>query len=226
MAHEIVPTNDGNYQIKMYGGEDNLTWEALDLDDRLVELFGQWVCAPKAASQESREDNRGSLFQAVKVGDNVIALKSVALNQFCRRSSDAPYSAFIDGPLVKGTTITEAAQLELEEAVLRKTLTVQFHTEEAQTYDSVLTTKHTVHEDNDNDDASTHTIAVECTDDVTSTWESTDSWTVGVTTSIEVDVIPLVASSSVTLSAEYAHSYTWESLQPREKRSLTRSRIL
>lgn len=202
-AHEVFPTSDGNIRIKTY--QSRYDWELLHHYVPFPDW--KWIWAEEASGSSDSK----SLFQPVKVGDgNVIALKNLYTNKFCRRDPEEQgQNKFLDCLQSDATSITERAKLVVEEAVLNRTLSITYRLEDARMYDVVPVTMVTVKHINHDTDPITKHVTLEYKNSTTTTWDASLSWTVGIKVTIEVDAIPLVEKGSVELSAEFGGSYEW-----------------
>lgn len=197
VAHQIFPENDGRVSIRAYGKEVG-TWEAIPI------RFEDYYLIQTALGSETAGDGTGmSLFQPIMAGDSVIFLKiSTTPPAYCARAADN------DLLFAYFPTYTEREKLTVVEPVMKRTISLTFRLEDARVYDMTPVTLDTFEHDNKDTAKMTKTVTLHYKKEVTTSWETGNTWNVGAKASITVDAIPFVANASVEFSAEYGGSYT------------------
>ncbi|KAL5719465.1 hypothetical protein ACHQM5_012237 [Ranunculus cassubicifolius] len=140
-------------------------------------------------------------FEAVKDEVNRISFKHLASNKFCRRSNN--------NYIADTTSITQDTKLVVEEAVMRRTLEIEWRLQDARIYNVVPYELTGSTHDNNSSSPVTKEITLAYETAVTTSFETSHTWATGITTSIETPSIPFIGSMGIEMSTEYGGSYTW-----------------
>ncbi|KAB2598024.1 hypothetical protein D8674_000944 [Pyrus ussuriensis x Pyrus communis] len=100
VGNEVFTNADGTVRIK--SNSSGKFWR-LSKDD--------WICAD---SDDSTDNDSDTLFWPIKVGDNVIALRSMRNNNFCKRFTISTITSSLNA---NAPTIDKEAYLEVEEVL-------------------------------------------------------------------------------------------------------------
>ncbi|KAI3945532.1 hypothetical protein MKW98_018349 [Papaver atlanticum] len=193
LEYEVTPSRNGGIRVKTirYGNY----WRDDDHSD--------WVFAD-VSSHGIHHTN--TVFLPVKLEKNVIALRCLKNNLYCRRYS---YSGKVNCLATVTSYIDGETRMVIEEPVLsRKIENVNYRLTDARISDEkvlVLINKEVI---NRSDQTNTVALDIKYTDTQTSTWNASVSITLGVTTTISAGV-PTVAEGSIQVSSEFSSSYQW-----------------
>ncbi|KAF7139281.1 hypothetical protein RHSIM_Rhsim07G0026400 [Rhododendron simsii] len=191
VGNEVFITNDGSVRIKN-------------------NHFGKfWRRSPNwiwADSDDSTTNNSDTLFSPVKVGDNIVALRNLGNNNFCKRlTTEGKTSCLNAGE----TTISTFARLVVEELVIsREIYNVNFRLLDARIYNQNIITFASSSAENNKQVSDTKTLGFSHKDSRSSTWNGSVSLKLGVTTKIQTG-IPFVAQGKVEVSTEFTGAYEW-----------------
>ncbi|KAE9459992.1 hypothetical protein C3L33_08066, partial [Rhododendron williamsianum] len=191
VGNETFITNDGSVRIKN-------------------NHFGKfWRRSPNwiwADSDDSTTNNSDTLFSPVKVGNNIVALRNLGNNNFCKRlTTEGKTSCLNAGE----TTISTFARLVVEELVIsREIYNVNFRLLDARIYNQNIITFASSSAENDKQVSDTKTLGFSHKDSRSSTWNGSVSLKLGVTTKIQTG-IPFVAQGTVEVSTEFTGEYQW-----------------
>ncbi|KAG5538538.1 hypothetical protein RHGRI_019201 [Rhododendron griersonianum] len=191
VGNETFITNDGSVRIKN-------------------NHFGKfWRRSPNwiwADSDDSTTNNSDTLFSPVKVGNNIVALRNLGNNNFCKRlTTEGKTSCLNAGE----TTISTFARLVVEELVIsREIYNVNFRLLDARIYNQNIITFASSSAENDKQVSDTKTLGFSHKDSRSSTWNGSVSLKLGVTTNIQTG-IPFVAQGTVEVSTEFTGEYQW-----------------
>ncbi|KAF5202182.1 hypothetical protein FRX31_008229 [Thalictrum thalictroides] len=153
--------------------------------------------------------NKDTIFWPVKVGDDVVALRNLGNNNYCKRFSDS------DGMdcLNAGTnTIETYAELVVEELVVSRNIyNIKFNLSNARIYNESLVNLVTGGASNESygTESKTYTLKMVYKDIKTNSWNHNISIKVGVATKFEVAAIPLIVEGKIDLSTEVAWAKQW-----------------
>lgn len=191
VGNEVFITKDGSIRIKN-------------------NFFGKfWRRSPNwiwADSDDTTTDNSDTLFSAVKVGDNVIALRNLGNANFCKRLTTEGKTSCLNAAV---TTISQEARLVVEELVIsRKIDFVNFRLLDARIYNQNIITMVTKSVTNDTQESNTATLSLVRRETKSSTWNASVSLMLGVTTTITTGV-PLIAKGEIEISTEFTSEYQW-----------------
>lgn len=199
---EVESFADGYVRIKGFKHSDGLYWGT-------IRWFNSLAMNGTVGSGTSLDLNT-AWFLPVKVEDNVIALKHFSAHKFCRR--DVTFCIVGEEPeefIANASSITEDTKLEMHEAVIKRTISMTFRLDDARVYNLTPVALDRFTHDNHDDHEISKTVTLTYRNDVTTNWEASNTWTVGVSVSIEVEAIPFISSVSVEMSASFGGSYTW-----------------
>ncbi|MCL7034235.1 hypothetical protein MKW94_007286 [Papaver nudicaule] len=137
------------------------------------------------------------LFQPIQVADNMIALRSLSNNMYCRSYKDGDkYYLIADMP-----TICRDSRLEVVELVLSRSIyNVVFHEEDGRIYDETMTTMASGEVVNQTDVDDNIELKLSYTDTQTMAWNFSGSLTLGVKYTMKAGV-PLICGSKIKVSA-------------------------
>ncbi|KAI8541190.1 hypothetical protein RHMOL_Rhmol08G0042400 [Rhododendron molle] len=191
VGNEVFITKDGSIRIKN-------------------NHFGKfWRRSPNwiwADSDDTTTDNSDTLFSAVKVGDNVIALRNLGNSNFCKRLTTEGKTNCLNAAV---TTISQEARLVVEELVIsRKIDFVNFRLLDARIYNQNIITMATKSATNDTQESNTATLSLVRRETKSNTWNASISLTLGVTTTITTG-IPFIAEGKIEVSTEFTSEYQW-----------------
>ncbi|KAG8090124.1 hypothetical protein GUJ93_ZPchr0011g28880 [Zizania palustris] len=232
-AEKILPKNiaikgDNDLYLKAYLDNHNfLKFATNDIGESTVhntiitnkdgtvriknDFFGKfWRRSPNwiwADSTDTTNNNLDTLFKVVKTGD-YFALQNLGNNNFCKRLwQDGIVSCLNAGT----TTITTEAKLKLEEAVVsRKIYGVDFDLSNYRIYGNEVLNMSTASAVNRTTEKNTAKLTLSYKEASMSTWDSTVSWKLSVTTTVKAGV-PKVAEESVEIKNEFSGEYKWGS---------------
>ncbi|KAI3937161.1 hypothetical protein MKW92_049779 [Papaver armeniacum] len=193
LEYEVTPSRNGGIRVKSipfgkyWRDDDNSCWVFADGSYPTIHYTD-------------------TVFLPTKLDKNVIALRCLRNNLYCRR-----YSNFNKGNCLATVTsyLEKEARLVIEEPVLsRKIENVNYRLTDARISNEkviILINKEVV---NKTQEANTVALDLKYTDTQTSTWNAAVSITLGVTTTISAGV-PFVGEAEIEISAEFNSSYQW-----------------
>ncbi|KAF7142883.1 hypothetical protein RHSIM_Rhsim05G0011700 [Rhododendron simsii] len=172
--------------------------------------FGKfWRRSPNwiwADSDDTTTTNLDTLFYPVKVGDNVVALRNLGNNKFCKRLTTEGKRDCLNAGV---DTISKEARLVVEELVVsREIYNVNFHLLDARIYNQSIVTMVTKTATNDTQESNTAKLKFLRNENKSSTWNGSVSFKLGVKTEIQTG-IPFIVAGKVEVSAEFTGSYQW-----------------
>lgn len=189
VAYEIIPIGDGSVRIKAdYNGKFWTTQRGGDFQTNLL--------------IDSTNDYPYTLFWPIKVNNNVIALRSLSSNKFCRKYADILCANV--------STISKDARLEVEEAVISRAIyNVNFRLPEARIYQHDNITMVTEDVTNNSTVANIKTIKSSYTETKSSAWNSSSSLILGTKCSLESG-IPFIKEGKIYISTDQlTETYQW-----------------
>ncbi|XP_052181206.1 uncharacterized protein LOC127794271 [Diospyros lotus] len=167
-----------------------------------------WIWADSNAPSS---DDLDTLFHAVKVDDNVIALRNLGNNNFCSRLTTEGKENCLNAAV---NTITREARLKVEELVISRTIyNMDFHLADANVHDEKPITMATGESENTSEQTNSFVLKLAYVETRTSTWSSSVSLKLGAKTTIEVSCIPLIVNGKIEISAEFSGAYQWGETQ-------------
>ncbi|CAN1179263.1 hypothetical protein LINPERPRIM_LOCUS36746 [Linum perenne] len=198
IANEVVALPDGTFRVKN-----------VSLRKFWRRNAGSFILAD---DQDSTSGALDSLFHAVKVDENRIALRNLENNKFCKRYT--LLGRVTNSLNANDTDPTQYSQLELIEMVaLRNISDIKFHTTDGWVHDKISNVVLNEGVEVKNDSETTKTIHVEIpyVDLKVSTWKATSSsFNLGPQVQIEPNEIPVVTDSSkIEMVDPFVSSYVW-----------------
>ncbi|GAB2290934.1 hypothetical protein Dimus_025193 [Dionaea muscipula] len=187
---EVIPIDDGS-RVHIMNRSNGMRW-------RYFLLMFTYVIL-----QTSFPEDDNNVFSPTRLTGNVIALRPVARDFFCRLNhSDLMLRCDI-------RNITRDARLEVVEPVMHRTISVNFRFEDVMIYDvePIALATHTT----ENRLVDTpHIARVALSQSVTDTrsWENSISLTIRVETTFRTR-IPLIAEAGITVSTEINNTFTF-----------------
>ncbi|KAI8553380.1 hypothetical protein RHMOL_Rhmol05G0011200 [Rhododendron molle] len=191
VGNEVFITKDGNVRIKN-------------------NHFGKfWRRSPNwiwADSNDTTTNNSDTLFSPVKVGDNVVALRNLGNNNFCKRLTTEGKTSCLNAAV---TTISREARLVVEELVISRNIdNFKFRLLDARIYNQNIITMVTKTATNNTQVSNTATLKLLRKETRSTTWNGSVSFKLGVKTTIRTG-IPFIVKGRVEVSAEFAGKYEW-----------------
>ncbi|KAE8712299.1 hypothetical protein F3Y22_tig00110258pilonHSYRG00127 [Hibiscus syriacus] len=188
---EVFPTNDGSIRFKQISNQNY--WRRSP----------NWIWAD---SNDTSTNNRDTLFRPVKVDEQTIGLINLGNNRFCKRLTAENNTSCLNAAV---TTLTREAQLKVEEAVLtRQIYGVRYNLDNARVYDEQLLSLDENTSINGTQEPSTLDVTLSYTETRTSSWNTTISLKLGVTSTMEFK-LPLIFEGKIELSSEFQSSIKW-----------------
>ncbi|PIA42252.1 hypothetical protein AQUCO_02000013v1 [Aquilegia coerulea] len=165
-----------------------------------------WIWAD--SSDESGKDPN-VLFWPVKISNNVVALRNMGNNYFCKRLTAEGKTSCLNA----GTpSIASTAQLVMEELVIsRKISHIDFQLPYARVYNEqliALANGGATNEDYGTESKS-FTLKLVYTEVKTTSWSNSVSFSLGAKTAIQISAVPLIAEGKIELSVDYTTSHEW-----------------
>ncbi|XP_050203762.1 uncharacterized protein LOC126653841 [Mercurialis annua] len=168
-SFEVIERGDGHVRIQSLLGSG--VWYNL-----AAAGGGNWIVHVKNATSIL------TLFWPIKVGGNVIALRSAQNNSFCRSLTQGN---LVDCLSPSGTTINSPARLIVSELVTgRRMYDVRYHMDNARIYGQRAVVAGTGHATNRGQQESTLTVEISVTEHTSYTFSNSNSLSTGVSTSI------------------------------------------
>lgn len=191
VGYEIFTTHDGSIRVKSdYFGKF------------LARRRYDWLLA------DVNEDDKtpDSLFWPVKVDTNIVALKNLGNNFFCKRLTAEGKTNCLNAAV---PTIAREARLEVVELVVsRQIYNVNFRLLDARIYNEKpisMTKGYAVNSSSQSNEAE---VKLTYTETTSSTWNASVSLKLGVHTTIKTG-IPFIAEGQIDISADLEGSYEW-----------------
>ncbi|XP_021912487.1 uncharacterized protein LOC110826197 [Carica papaya] len=199
VGYEIFTTNDGSIRIKSdYFGKF------------LARRGSNWVLGDAADDDKSKD----TLFWPVKVDTNVVALKNLGNNYFCKRFTAERMTSCLNATV---PTIAREARLEVVELVVsRQIFNVNFRLLDARIYDEKpisMTRESVVNRSSQPNEAE---VKLSYTESTSSTWNASVSLKLGVQTTFKTG-IPFIMEGEIQISAEFEGSYQWGNTREESK---------
>jgi len=191
VGNEVFTTPDGSVRIKSnpFG--------------RFWRRSPNWIWAD---SDDSTNNDPDTLFWPIKVGNNVVALRNLGNNNFCKRLTVVGVTNCLSADI---STISKEASLEVEELVISRSIyDVNFHLMDGRIYDQHVLPIANGEAVNMTQEPRTIDVKLPYTDTKTSTWNSSVSLKLGVKTTLQSGV-PLIAEGKIEISGEFAGEYQW-----------------
>ncbi|KAA8544859.1 hypothetical protein F0562_019746 [Nyssa sinensis] len=189
VGNEVFTTRDGSVRIK--SNHFGKFWR----------LSPSWIWAD---SDDTTNNNPDTLFWPVKADNQMVALRNLGNNNFCKRLTSSKISC-LNAAL---STITFEAELEIEELVLSRTINnVNYNLMDARIYNQSVLTMANGDAINQTEGTRVVEVKLQYTEKRSKTWNSSISLKLRVTTSIETG-IPLIAQGKI-ISGEFTGEYQW-----------------
>ncbi|CBI37298.3 uncharacterized protein LOC100251726 [Vitis vinifera] len=192
VGNEVFTTQDGSARIKS------------DYFGRFWRRSPNWILAD---SDDSTNNNSNTLFWPVRVDKNVVALRNLGNNNFCKRLTTEGKTSCLNAGV---STISREARLEVAELVLSRNIyNVNFRLMDARIYDQrviVMTTGGAI---NMTQEPHTQQVKLSYTETNSRTWKGSVSLKSGVKITIESGV-PFIADGKLEVSSEFSGTGTYE----------------
>ncbi|KAE8662300.1 hypothetical protein F3Y22_tig00113548pilonHSYRG00073 [Hibiscus syriacus] len=191
VACEIIPVKDGNIRIK-----SSSTGQFFRCD-------AKWIWAD---TYDTATDHVDSLFRPVKIDNDKIALISLCTNKFCRMLSE---DGFGDALAAVEPSVIKEAQITVDEPVMtRKIYDVKYDLDNSRIYDNAVIVVAQNSASNLTEEPSTLDVKLTYTDTKSSSWKSAFSLTLGMKTSINLDV-PEIFDGNIEFSTQVQSGVEW-----------------
>ena len=191
VGNEVFTTPDGSVRIKSnhFG--------------RFWRRSPNWIWAD---SNDSTNNNSDTLFWPIKVGNNVVALRNLGNNNFCKRLTTEGKTSCLNAAV---STISREARLEVEELVISRSIyNVNFRLMDARIYNQHVLTMANGEAVNKTQEPNTIDVKLSYKDTKTRAWNASVSLKLGLTTTLQTGV-PLIADGKIEISAEFTGAYQW-----------------
>ncbi|XP_062079851.1 uncharacterized protein LOC133784573 [Humulus lupulus] len=165
-----------------------------------------WIWAD---SSDTTGNDKDTLFWPIKLSDNVVALRNLGNNYFCKSLTTEGKTECLNAGV---PSITDEAKLEVVEGVISRSIyDLNFRPEDGRIYNVKVIEK--AHEAAENNDDVENTMALKFSykDTSSSTLGGSVSLKLGVKTTLQVDTIPLIFEGKIELSAECTGTHQWGS---------------
>ncbi|XP_021894263.1 uncharacterized protein LOC110811942 [Carica papaya] len=192
-CHEASFISDGSLRLKS------------NHFDKLWRLSsGSWILADADDTSASNEE---TLFWPTKVHDDVVALRKLGNNNYCKRFTDTIRLSCLRAV---DTEITKFSRLQVKELVVsRKISNVKFHTRDARIYGKSVVPVATGSTTNKNEQKTNVQVNLSYVDVKNSSWNSTSTIKLGVPITINSPFAFLVDESAFETIREFEGSYKW-----------------
>ncbi|KAI9071435.1 hypothetical protein K1719_046605 [Acacia pycnantha] len=188
---EIFTTYDGSIRVKS------------DYFRKFWRLSPNWIWAD---SNDTTNNNSDTLFWPIKVDNNVIALRNLGNNNFCRRLTNEGKTSCLNAGV---STISKEARIKVEELVIsRQTYNVNFRLLDARIYKQRVLTIATGVAINRTQDPIDVDVKLSYSETKSSTWNSNVSLKLGVKTILKTGV-PFIEEGRIEILAEFNGEYQW-----------------
>ncbi|KAJ9697187.1 hypothetical protein PVL29_009110 [Vitis rotundifolia] len=189
VGNEVFTTHDGSVHIKS------------DYFGRFWRRNPNWIWAD---SDDSTTNNPDTLFWPIRVDKNVVALRNLGNNNFCKRLTTEGKISCLNAGV---STISREARLEVAELVLSRNIyNVNFRLMDARIYDQrviVMTTGEAI---NMTQEPHTQQVKLSYTETKSRTWKGSVSLKLGVKITMESGV-PFIADGKLEISSEFSSTY-------------------
>ncbi|KAG5547076.1 hypothetical protein RHGRI_012940 [Rhododendron griersonianum] len=191
VGNEVFVTKDGSVRIK--NNHFRKFWRRSP----------NWIMAD---SDDTTSHDLDTLFSPIKVGDNVIALRNLGNDNFCKSLTNEGKTNCLNAAV---TTISREARLVVEKLVIsRKIDNVKFRLLDAKIYNQNIITMVTKTATNNTQVSNTAKMKLLRKETRSTTWNGSVSKKLGVKTNIQTG-IPLIAQGRFEVSAEFTGNYQW-----------------
>ncbi|XP_021894265.1 uncharacterized protein LOC110811944 [Carica papaya] len=190
--HEASFTGDGSVRLKS------------NHFDKLWNLSpGSWILAN---ADDTTASNKEMLFWPTKVNNDVVALRSLGNNNYCKRFTTTLLSCLN----ANDTGISRFSRLQVKELVVsRKISNVKFHTRDARIYGKSLVPIASGSATNNNEQKTDVQVNLSYVDVKNSSWNSTSTIKLGVPITINSPFAFLVDEGAFETIGEFEGSYEW-----------------
>ncbi|KAK4254502.1 hypothetical protein QN277_009879 [Acacia crassicarpa] len=191
VGNEIFTTHDGSIRVKS-------------------NYFGKfWRRSPNwiwADSDDTTNNNSDMLFRPIKVDNNVVALRNLGNNKFCKRLTTEGKTSCLNAGV---STISKEARIEVEELVIsREICNVNFRLSDARIYKKRVFTMATGVTINRTQEPNNAKVKLSYTEVKSRTWNASVSLKLGVKTIFKTGV-PSIKEGKIDISAEFSGAYHW-----------------
>ncbi|KAF7004906.1 hypothetical protein CFC21_020073 [Triticum aestivum] len=190
-SHTLTNNDDGSIRLQS------------DFQSKFWRRSPDWIWAD---SHDTTNNNRDTLFEAVIIGDDFVALRNLGNGSFCQRlTADGK----IDCLNASADSMVGRARFHLEEPVIsREIYDIEFHLDEAKVQLKKLEDVKTAHLINDIPTPGTQDVEFKLQETRESTWSSSVSLKVAIKSTIDSG-IPLIVKGEIQISAEFQGGYSW-----------------
>ncbi|KAK4275745.1 hypothetical protein QN277_018776 [Acacia crassicarpa] len=191
VGNEIFTTSDGSIRVKS------------DYFSKFWRRSPNWIWAD---SNDTTNNNSDTLFWPIKVDDNVVALRNLGNNNFCKRLTAEGKTHCLNAGV---STISREARIEVEELVIsRKIYNVNFRLLDARIYSQRVLTMATGFAINWTQEPNNAEVKLSHTETKSSTWNASVSLKLGVKASFQTGV-PYIVEGKIEISNEFGGVYQW-----------------
>ncbi|KAI8553378.1 hypothetical protein RHMOL_Rhmol05G0011000 [Rhododendron molle] len=191
VGNEVFFTKDGSVRIRN------------NHFDRFWRRNTDWIWAD---TYDTTSNDLNTLFQPVKVGDNIVALRNLGNNRFCTRLTADGKTNCLNAA---STTISKETRMVVEELIIsREIYNVNFRPLDARIYNQNIIVLATQPATNSTEETHTSTLNLTYTDTKSRTWNGSVSLKLGVEISIDSG-IPLIEEGKIVVTTEFTGSYEW-----------------
>ncbi|XP_038875125.1 uncharacterized protein LOC120067657 [Benincasa hispida] len=192
VGHQVFNVGDGSIRIKC--DHSNKFW---------VRQPNNWILAN---STDTTTNNKDTLFWPVKVSKNVVALRNLGNNSFCKRFTHENKEHCLSA---HSNTISREAQLEIVEPIIsREIYNCKYRTMDARVYDEKVLNMATGEATNGATKETSMAVSLKYVVETSKCWESSVTAGWGVTTSIKAG-IPEIAEAGIEINYNEEKSHTW-----------------
>ncbi|OMO73375.1 Agglutinin [Corchorus olitorius] len=197
-SFEIIYTGNPDGSIRIKSLSTNRFWQRSRAAD--------WILAD---SNDTTNNNRDTLFRAVKVNHDTIALRSMGNSRFCKSFTARESTGVIHCLNTATDTVDEFARLKVEEAVLnRQYSNIRYDFANARVYnDEILVVTRNSASNHTQEDSSLE-VGFTYTEEQTSTWNNSHSLTLSLLSSVSFGK-PLIIAGTIELSHEIQRITEW-----------------
>ncbi|XP_076885486.1 uncharacterized protein LOC143535027 [Bidens hawaiensis] len=192
VAYELFPTREGNYRVK------NLHF------GKFWRRSPNWIWADADANNNSNDN----LFSLVKLDNDVFAIRNLGNNRFCGGLTTEGKENCLNAEY---ENISRQTKIKIEECVLRREISdIRYRLADSRVYqEEIQELAHAFGTNDSPNHDSTIILEYSESDSSTSHWSNSMSVTLGVTTSFETALVPLITTVGVELSTELGRTHEW-----------------
>ncbi|KAK8956889.1 hypothetical protein KSP39_PZI001362 [Platanthera zijinensis] len=203
-------------------GDPTVGHEVFSLRDGAIRLksshFGRfWRGNPNwiyADSEDTTDNNLGTVFWPIKVSSNIVALRNLGNNNFCKRLTDEGKTNCLSAAV---PTIFKYARLEIRETVLSRDISnVQFRLMDARIYGENLLTMASGDASNRSTEPNIVTLRLLYSEIESRSFSSSLTLKLGVETKITTG-IPFIVKGQITISMGFEGTVEWGSTSETKK---------